>query len=92
VIFGDFGDVNSIGGVIALLLRLLALCIFFRAILSWVSPDPTNPIVQFLDQITEPILGPLRQIVPRIGMIDITPLVAIILLSFMSELVASSGV
>jgi YggT family protein len=41
-----------------------------------------------LDQITEPILAPLRRIVPRIGMIDITPLVAIILLQFLGQAIA----
>lgn len=54
--------------------------IFLRAILSWVNPDPFNPLVQVLDQITEPLLGPLRRIVPRFGMIDITPMVAIFIL------------
>jgi len=43
-----------------------------------------------LDQITEPILSPLRRIVPRIGMIDITPLVAIILLQVLAQAVAQS--
>ena len=89
--FGDFGRVDSIGGLIALLLQLLSLAIFFRALISWVSPDPYNPIVRALNAITEPILQPLRQIVPRIGMMDITPLVAIILLQVLAGLVAQSG-
>ncbi|MEX0785616.1 MAG: YggT family protein, partial [Dehalococcoidia bacterium] len=81
MIFGGFGDINSIGGLLASLVNLLALAIFFRAILSWVVRDPYNPIARALDTITEPILQPLRQIVPRMGMMDLTPLVAIILLS-----------
>jgi YggT family protein len=88
--FFDFNEVNSLGGLIALILQLLSFAIFIRAILSWVVRDPYNPIVQVLDQITEPILQPLRQVVPRIGMIDITPLVAIILLSVLAQLVAQS--
>jgi len=91
VIF-DFGDPTTFSGIIAMLLQLLSLAILIRALLSWVAPDPRNPIVQFLDAITEPILQPLRQIVPRIGMIDITPLVAIILLSFIAQLVRQSGI
>jgi YggT family protein len=91
-VFGGFGSVDSFGGVIALLLNLLSLAIFLRAILSWVAPDPTNPLVQALDAITEPVLQPLRQVVPRIGMIDITPLVAIILLSVIAGLVENSGI
>ena len=61
-----------------------------RAIISWFSLDPRNPLVEVLDQITEPILSPLRRIVPRIGMIDITPLVAIILLQVLSQAVDQS--
>jgi YggT family protein len=68
--------------------QLLSLAIFLRAILSWFSLDPRNPLIQVLDQITEPILSPLRRVVPRIGMIDITPLVAIILLQFLAQAVA----
>lgn len=88
----DFGQINSLGGVLAALIQLLALAIFFRAILSWFVRDPYNPIVRALDAITEPILQPLRQIIPRLGMIDLTPLVAIILLSVIANLVAESGI
>ncbi len=87
-----FGNISSIGDVIALILQLLVIAIFIRAILSWVSPDPRNPIVQALDAVTEPVLQPLRQIVPRIGMIDITPLVAIIILQVLAALVRQSGI
>lgn len=88
----DFGDINTFGGILAALIQLLVLAIFFRAILSWFVRDPYNPIVRALDAITEPILQPLRQIVPRMGMLDITPLVAIILLSVIASLVRSSGI
>jgi YggT family protein len=91
-LFPDFGNINSLGGILAALIQLLILAIFFRAILSWFVRDPYNPIARALDTITEPILQPLRQIVPRLGMMDITPLVAIILLSVIARLVASSGI
>ena len=83
----DFASPTTFGGIIALLLNLLSLAILVRALLSWISPDPSNPLVQVLDAITEPILQPLRQIIPRIGMIDMTPLVAIILLSVIAAMV-----
>jgi YggT family protein len=67
---------------------LLIAVIFFRAILSWVNPDPHNPLVRTLDQITEPILAPLRRVMPRIGMIDITPMVAIFVLIIIQRAVA----
>ena len=57
--------------------------------MSWFPIDPNNPLAQLLMQITEPILAPLRQIIPRIGMIDLTPMAAIILLQLLGRAVAS---
>ena len=64
---------------------VLTALIFFRAILSWFPIDPHNPLVTFLYEVTEPILAPLRNVIPRIGMIDITPLVAIILVQIIGQ-------
>ena len=58
--------------------------------MSWVVRDPNNPIVRALDTITEPVLRPLRQIMPRTGMIDLTPMVAMLLLFFLSNIVRSA--
>ncbi len=91
-LFPDFSNINSLGGLLAAAIQLLVLAIFFRAILSWFVRDPYNPIVRVLDQITEPILEPLRRIIPRMGMIDISPLVAIVLLSVIAGMVASIGI
>ncbi len=88
----DFSNINSLGGLLAAAIRLLILAIFFRAILSWFIRDPNNPIVRVLDQITEPVLEPLRRIIPRMGMMDLSPLVAIILLSVIASMVASIGI
>ncbi len=87
-LFPDFSNINSIGGLLAAAIRLMILAIFFRAILSRFVRDPYNPIVRVLDNITEPILQPLRQIIPRMGMMDLTPLVAIILLSVIASMVS----
>lgn len=62
------------------------MAILLRAILSWFSPRPTNMLVSILYQVTEPLLAPLRRIIPRAGMLDFTPLVAIILLQLISFL------
>ncbi len=86
------GPVDTLGGLLATLLSLLSLAILIRALLSWVAPDPRNPIVQALDAITDPILQPLRQVVPRMGMVDITPMVAIILLQVIAAVLRSSGI
>ncbi len=62
--------------------------IFIRIILSWVGMDPENPVVVFLHEITEPILAPIRQFMPRMGMLDLSPMVAIILLSLIARFAA----
>ena len=69
-----------------LLCEVLSLAIIFRAILSWFSPRPTNMLAIVLYRVTEPLLAPLRRIIPRIGMLDFTPLVAIILLQLIARL------
>lgn len=92
MIFGGLGEVNTLGGILATLINLLAIAILIRSLLSWVRPDPSNPIVQALDAITEPILQPLRQIMPRMGMIDITPMVAMIVLFIIANLLRNSGI
>jgi YggT family protein len=72
-----------------LLFQILSLAILIRALLSWFNLPPTNPLVTFLYDITEPILAPLRRVVPRIGMIDITPVVALLLMQFVQNLLVS---
>lgn len=47
--------------------------------------DPRSPLIQILDAITEPIMDPIRRIMPRLGMLDLSPLVAILLLQFVSS-------
>ncbi len=67
------------------LFTILFWAIIARSLLSWfpVRPgNPFHPLAVILFQITEPILGPLRRIIPTIGMIDISPVVALLLLQF----------
>ncbi len=77
--------------IVFLLLQILWFAIFARAIISWFPIDPQGPIVKALDSVTEPVLGPLRRVVPRIGMVDITPMVAIILIFVLMQ-VLQAGV
>lgn len=75
---------------VLIFIQVMTAAIFIRAILSWFRLDPYNPLIQMLDQITEPILSPLRRVMPRLGMIDLTPLVAIILLQVLGQVLAQS--
>lgn len=76
------------GGVILIvgyLVQFLAFAILARALLSWFPIDRNGPIFQFLNAVTDPILEPLRKVIPPIGMIDITPMVAMFLLFFVAS-------
>ena len=72
---------------IRLLFTAINLAILARVILSWLRVDPYNPAVQLIYQITEPILGPFRRVVPPIGMIDISPIVALIVLEIAQRII-----
>lgn len=64
-----------------LLITALTLAIFGRVIMTWISPRGEDPISPILIQISEPILAPLRRIIPPLGMFDLTPMVALLLLN-----------
>ncbi len=74
---------------INLLFQILSWAIIIRILLSWVRIDPYHPAIRLLDQITEPILAPLRNMLPTAGGLDFSPIVAIILLSLVQRLVIS---
>lgn len=82
--------------IISSLHLIVNLTVFFtyviviNALLSWVSPDPLNPIVQLLTLIAAPITDPIRRVVPPLGgVIDISPLLAIIILLFANGILHS---
>ncbi len=66
-----------------ILFTVLTYAIIGRALLSWFNIGPGHPIGRILFEITEPILGPVRRVVPMIGMLDISPIVALLLLWFL---------
>ena len=61
-----------------------------RAVITWVGPDPYNPIVQFLNRVTEPVLRRVRPLVPIPGQFDFSPLVVILGLVFLQLFVVRS--
>ncbi len=57
--------------------------VVIRALLSWVNPDPYNPIVRFLAAVTDPVLSPIRRRLPYLGGIDLSPVIVILILYFL---------
>ena len=77
----------AVAHILDVILTILYWLILIRALISWVSPDPYNPIVEFLYKTTEPILYPIRKILPsalRFG-IDISPIIAFFAIMFMKS-------
>jgi YggT family protein len=74
-------------GLVYGILNIYELIIFARVILSWVNADPYNPIVRFIHDITEPVLAPVRQLLPteRIGL-DLSPLVVILIIQLIQRI------
>ncbi|OQY13733.1 MAG: hypothetical protein B6I31_00530 [Desulfobacteraceae bacterium 4572_19] len=65
--------------------------IIARAVLSWVNPDPYNPIVRFINNTTEPVLYRLRQLIPAsYGGIDFSPIIVILVIIFLQQFVVNS--
>jgi len=76
--------IAAVANILDVVLTILYWLILIRAILSWVNPDPSNPIVRFLNKSTDPILEPIRRIVPfwKMG-IDISPIIAFLAILFL---------
>lgn len=73
---------------LVLLLYLYTWVIIIRAVMSWMNPDPNNPLVRALVLVTEPVLKPLRALVPpsRLGGLDVSPILAIVLIQILRYL------
>jgi len=72
--------VSVVGFILSGLLSLYILCIFMRVIFAWGMVSYHNRVMRFLVDVTEPLLGPLRHMIPPLGRMDISPLVAILIL------------
>jgi YggT family protein len=74
----------SLAKVVDVGLTIFYWLILVRAIISWVNPDPLNPIVQILERTTEPILAPIRRLLPPMA-IDISPIIAFLIVIFLKH-------
>jgi YggT family protein len=73
--------------IIGLLLRLFELALLARIILSWFpNVDRGNPIIRFLYDITEPVLRPIREMLPANGMFDFSPLIVFVVIQVLTTL------
>ncbi|MBI3398480.1 MAG: YggT family protein [Deltaproteobacteria bacterium] len=75
--------INALATIIYYLLNIYMWIIIIRALISWVNPDPYNPIVRFLYQVTEPVLYPIRRRLPFMGGIDLSPIIVLLVIVFL---------
>ncbi len=86
-VMGNF--INAFAYLVNIALTILYWLILCRALISWVSPDPFNPIVQFLNRTTEPILEPIRRLLPNLA-IDLSPLIAFFAIIFLKKFLVTT--
>ncbi len=80
-IFGDF--LVTVAKILDIILQIYEWVVIIAALISWVNPDPYNPIVRFLYSVTEPAFRPVRRLIGyRLGPIDISPIVVILVIIF----------
>jgi YggT family protein len=83
--------VLTLARMLELVLEAYFWIIIARAIVSWVSPDPYNPIVRFLYRITEPVLQPIRHRLPTLAMgLDLSPMVVLLAIYFLKSFLVGS--
>lgn len=81
-VFGNF--LAAVANILGIAITILYWLILIRALISWVNPDPYNPIVQFLYKATEPFLYPIRRMLGTYNIgIDISPIIAFLILLFL---------
>jgi YggT family protein len=88
-IFGNL--LGALGQVLGILIRTYMWIVIIRALISWVNPDPYNPIVRFLHAATDPVLYRIRRLIPvSFGGIDFSPLILIAGLLFLEAFLVQS--
>lgn len=77
----------GIVGLVQLLFDLYVIVLLVRVLLSWTQADPRNPIVNLIHQLTEPLLAPIRRMLPQSGGIDFSPIVAFVVVLIAEQVV-----
>jgi YggT family protein len=88
-ILGNF--LEAVATVIHYALTLFMWVVIARAVLSWVNPDPFNPIVRFIHNITEPVLYRIRTTIPAVvGGIDFSPIIVFLAIVFLDKFIVGN--
>jgi YggT family protein len=87
-VIGNF--IIAVAQALNIALTIYLWIVVIRAFISWVSPDPYNPVVQFLYKATDPVLGPIARALPPMGGMDLSPIVLILIIYFLQWFVVKT--
>lgn len=73
--------------LLSLFLEIYTWILIARVLMSWFNPNPYNPLVQFVLRLTEPVLAPIRKVLPSMGGLDLSPIVVFVALMFVKRLI-----
>ena len=83
--------IGAVATVLDVVLNALGIILIVNALLSWVRPDPSNPIVRFLDQVSDAVCDPIRRLLPTVvAGLDLAPMIAILAIWFLRMFVVNS--
>lgn len=78
---------SEIASLVNLVVTVLTFAIIGRALLSWFDPGMQTPVGRFLRDVTEPIIAPIRSVMPQFGMFDLSPIIALLLVRLIGSLI-----
>lgn len=81
---------NAFAAIFALLIQLYSLVILARVLMSWINIDPDSPLARTIYDLTEPVLAPVRNMLPPAGGLDFSPIIVIIVLQVIQSLIVAT--
>ena len=83
--------IGALATILDFVLNALGIILIVNALLSWVRPDPSNPIVRFLDTVSDAVCDPIRRLFPTVvGGLDLAPMIALLIVFFLRQFVVAS--
>jgi YggT family protein len=84
-------NVELVLSILNMFLTVMLFAIIIRAVLSWFDPRGSNPVSRALIEFTEPIIAPIRSIMPRMGMIDLSPMIAVFIIIMLQRMIQTAA-
>lgn len=88
IVLGNF--MIAVSGILGTIVSIFYILIIAAVVISWVSPDPRNPIVQFIYSATEPLFARVRAKLPPLGILDLSPIVVLLFLYFIDKFLVAT--